>query len=67
MSPSCLESNEEAEKYTLTILSIITETHAGCSRNTKGGYKSESDNGDGSITERMVLVLSLKASAGFVK
>ena len=67
VSPSCTESNKEVRKYILTILSIITEIEAECPRNTKEEYKSVLGNGEGSITKRMVLVLSLKASAGFIK
>lgn len=67
VSPSCTGSNKEVRKYILTILSIITEIEAECLRNTKEEYKSELGNGEGSITKRMVLVLSLKASAGFIK
>lgn len=55
------------KKYMLTILDAIIEIYTGCSRNTKGKYKSELDDGKESVTERMVLVLSLKATAGFVK
>ena len=32
VSPSCTESNKEVRKYILTILSIITEREAECSK-----------------------------------
>ena len=66
MPPSCLESNEEAEKYKLTILNRIMEIYAGNHKSTTEDYVPEQDNGE-AITERMVLVLSLKARAGFFK
>lgn len=47
----------------MTILGTIKELYAGCSGSPKGDYKPGLDKGAGSVIERRVLVLSLKARA----